>query len=178
MTSFRIDPTSLTTMRRQLDALGVDSAALLREAGMVSGRQLMSGWQAHVAGRGGPDESELVDQRWFGVLLTELLAEMGWGRFVFDQPDGDALVLVSQDGAEAAPDTATAPACHFTAGAFATFLTTLADAPLEVVELECRSAGAPACQFLVGSPETIAAATDLRAAGGEWRGLLGTSERD
>jgi len=177
MTSFRIDPASLTAIRRRLEELGVDPAGVLSEAGAASGQRLLSAWQDRVADRGGPDDPGLVDQRWFGTLLAEVLVEMGWGRFVVDHPGGDGLVLIAQDALEAVPDTATAPACHFTAGALAAFLGGLADAPLGVLELECRSVGAPACHFLVGSPEMIAAAEDLRAAGGDWRELFASSAR-
>lgn len=177
MTSFRIDPASLTAIRRRLEEIGADHAAVLNEAGASSGRMLLSAWRDRIIDRGGPDDPGLVDQRWFGTLLTEMLAEEGWGRFVIDQPDADALVLVAEDGSEAAPDTAAEPACHFTAGALAWFLGELAEAPLGVHELECRSAGAPACHFLVGSPEMIAAAEDLRAAGGDWHELFTTTLR-
>ncbi|MEO8479287.1 MAG: V4R domain-containing protein [Gemmatimonadota bacterium] len=177
MTSFRIDPASLTAIRRRLEDLGVDHAAVLGAAGAQSGQLLLSAWRDRVIDRGGPEDPGLVDQRWFGTLLAELMAEVGWGRFVVDHPGGDGLVLIAQDAPEAAPDTSSAPSCHFTATALATFLGGLADAPLVVLELECRSVGAPACHFLVGSPAMIAAAEDLRAAGGDWRELFAAPVR-
>lgn len=177
MTSFRIDPASLAAIRRHLKEIGADHSAVLNEAGAASGRLLLSAWRDRVIDRGGPDDPGLVDQRWFGTLLTEMLAEVGWGRFVIDQPSGDGLVLVTDDASEAVPDTAEEPACHFTAGALAWFLGELAQAPLGVHELECRSAGASACHFLVGSPAMIEAAEDLRAAGGDWHELFATTLR-
>ncbi len=174
MTSFRIDPASLTAIRRRLEELGVDHAAVLGEAGAASGQMLLSAWRDRIGDRGGPEDPGLVDQRWFGPLLAELMAEVGWGRFVVDHPGGDGLVLIAQDAPEASPDTGSEPSCHFTAAALAAFLSGLADAPLGVLELECRSVDAPACHFLVGSPAMIAAAEDLRAADGDWRELFAT----
>jgi len=47
------------------------------------------------------------------------------------------------------------PGCHFTTGMFADFFGRLSDVPLAVLEVECRSAGAERCRFLLGNSEVM-----------------------
>ena len=47
------------------------------------------------------------------------------------------------------------PSCHLTTGMFADLFGRVAGAPVAVLEVECRSTGAPRCRFLVGSPAVM-----------------------
>jgi hypothetical protein len=64
--------------------------------------------------------------------------------------------LDSADWGEADPASALEfPGCHFTTGMFADFFGRIADHPLSVLEVECRSMGAPRCRFLLGNVEVM-----------------------
>ena len=47
------------------------------------------------------------------------------------------------------------PSCHVGTGLLAGFFGRVADAPLSVLEVECRSAGANRCRFLIGSVDVL-----------------------
>lgn len=174
MTTFRIDPAALRAIRHRLHDLGVESAAVLGEAGASTGQAVVGLWALRLADRGGPTDPGLLDQRRFGAMLAELFDELGWGRVLVDQPGDDVVVLTTANGPESEPGSADEPACHFMVGALAALFSTLADAQLAVLEVECRSVTDPACRFLVASPETIAAARDMTLAGGSWHEILET----
>ena len=48
---------------------------------------------------------------------------------------------------------------------FADFFGRIADSPLAVLEVECRSAGAPRCRFLIGNAEVMGHVYDEMGAG-------------
>jgi hypothetical protein len=48
---------------------------------------------------------------------------------------------------------------------FADFFGRIADHPLAVLEVECRSAGAPRCRFLIGNAEVMGHVYDEMGAG-------------
>lgn len=173
MSSLEISPASLQTLRASLTKAGLSPSGILRAAGAESGDHLYEQWRAYLGRLDGPDDPGLVDQRHFGAILTSLLERGGWGRCVVDQIGADGVVLVVEESAESEPGTSEGSTCHFLAGALAAFLTELAETPLSVVEVECRSVDSPACHFLVGSPEFIAAAEDLLVAERDWRELFG-----
>lgn len=141
----------------------------MHEAGFATGEALAEAWQQRIAERTGLAEPGALDVRWFGPLLAEVATEFGWGSLALSELGEEALVLASPDWAEALPDTSQHPACHFTAGALAAFLSAQAGTAIAVLEVECRSSGAEQCRFVGGSPGMLAAAWDLMAAGGDWR---------
>ena len=170
MESLTIAPASLHRLSRDLRAAGGPTASrILHEAGFASGEMLTDAWRNRIAGQTGLDESGHLDARWFGPLLDQLCVSLGWGSLSISELDDRALVLESGDWMEAAPGTATVPSCHFSAGALAAFLTGQAGAPMAVLEVECRSAGAETCRFLAGSSEMLSVAWDLVTAGRDWR---------
>jgi predicted hydrocarbon binding protein len=170
MTLFMIAPASLHRLRRELDAAGTETTArILHEAGFATGQALGSTWRNRIAEQTGLDEAGELDARWFGPLLDEMCVDLGWGSITLSELGDQAVLLEAGEWAEALPDSAEVPSCHFTAGALAAFLTGLAGAPVAALEVECRSSGAGACRFLAGSQETLAVAWDLMMAGGDWR---------
>jgi bacteriochlorophyll 4-vinyl reductase len=165
-----IAPASLHRLRQQLDAHDpVAAAKLLHEAGFATGEALAAGWPDRIAQRTGLTDPGELDSRWFGPLLAEVAAEVGWGTLSLTELGDEAVLIDSEDWAEALPDTCSHPACHFTAGALAAFLSAQAGSPIAVLEVECRSSGSEMCRFAVGSTELLASVWDLLTAGGAWR---------
>ncbi len=174
-----IAPASLHRLRQQLHSHDpVAAAKLLHEAGFATGELMAQGWKSRLAERAQLDDPQQLDLRWFGPLLTEVTSEFGWGSLELGDLGDEALMLASGDWAEALPDTSNHPACHFTAGALAAFLSAQAGAPLAVLEVECRSSGDERCTFVGGAPELMAMIWDLMAAGGAWRDALRTAPTD
>ena len=169
MPTLPIAPASLHLLRLRLESEGVDPAGILTPAGAATGHALAARWTGFVRDRAGLEDAAHLDARWFGPLLQEFLAADGWGDVVTSDLAGTAVLLESRNAAEADPDSATAPGCHFTAGMLAALLGDIAGESLAFLEVSCRSAGDDACAFLVSSAEVIAAASDLLAAGGSWR---------
>ncbi len=177
MPDFAIAPESLRRLRLRLDAVAPGLAAdVLQEAGFATGEALFDRWRNRVAERTGLDEAGRLDARWFPPLFDELCVSLGWGSIAVTPVGDRAVLLEAGDWAEAEPDTATHPGCHFTCGCFAAFLTAQAGAPLAVLEVECRSRGDAACRFLAGSSETLQAVYDLLAADRPWHDAFGEDE--
>jgi predicted hydrocarbon binding protein len=92
----------------------------------------------------------------FEALATAYFREAGWGSLGVSSLRSAVAVLDSPDWGEADPASGMEhPACHFTTGMFADFFGRIADAPLAVLEVECRSAGAKRCRFLVGNTDVM-----------------------
>jgi hypothetical protein len=177
MTLFTIAPASLHRLRRRLqDSAPAAAADMLQDAGFASGEALAARWRNRVAERTGLDDTKQLDLRWFGPLLDELCVGMGWGSLSVTTLGERALLLEAGDWAEAEPGSAERPACHFTCGCFAAFLTDQAGAPIGVLEVECRSQGAEACRFIAASSATLAGVYDLIAAGRPWREAFAPDE--
>jgi|SRR5690606_1905787 len=170
MSFFHVSPESIRRLRRQLDAHDPSLAAsLLHDAGFATGEALAAAWAERIRDRTGLEDPGALDQRWFGTLLAGMSRDLGWGNPSLTELGDEALLIESKDWAESAEDSVPHPACHFTAGALAAFLSALAGAPIAVLEVECRSAGKPRCAFVAGSPAMISATWDLVVAGGDWR---------
>ena len=177
MITFAIAPASLHRLRRRLLAAGPGVAAtILQDAGFATGESLSVAWHARVTERTGVEDAGQLDANWFGPLLGELCASLGWGTLTTASVADRGLLLSSTDWAEAEPASAEHPGCYFTCGCLAAFLTAQAGAPLAVLEVECRSCGGGQCRFLAGSADTLAAVYDLVAAGRGWREAFAPNE--
>ncbi len=174
-----IAPESLRRLRRKLEAHDPALAAsLLHDAGFATGEALVRAWPERIRERTGLDDADRLDQRWFGPLLAEAAREFGWGDPTISALGDDAMLLEAEDWSESGTDSSAQPACHFTAGALAAFLSGLAGAPIAVLEVECRSMGKSRCAFLAGSPATMSATWDLMVAGGDWRDNFAAAHTD
>lgn len=170
MISFSIAPSSLHRLRRRLLAAGPGVAAeILQEAGFASGEALFNEWRSRVSARTGIDDVGRLDASWFGPMFAEACDSLGWGSLTVAAVADRAVLFSSRDWKEAEAGGSEHPACYFTCGCLAAFLTAQAGTTLAVLEVECRSSGADQCRFLAGSAETLAAVYDLIAAGGNWR---------
>jgi predicted hydrocarbon binding protein len=179
MPAFTLDPRSLHRLHDMLrESDGLALPEVLHEAGLASGELLAERWRGRLGGPGGLQEAEQLDARWFGSILDEVCQALGWGSLTVLPIGDEAVLMESPDWAEATDGSAEQPGCRFTAGALSAFLTGQAEAPLSVLEVECRSTGADRCRFLAGSPEMMTLAGDLMSAGHDWREAFSTTARD
>ena len=148
---------SLIALRTALlrDA-GPGAAAYLQEAGYAGGGALFETFRAWLAARGAGVPEEL-DVATFEARATEFFREAGWGSLKVGALDDAVATLDTADWAEADPESRLDhPGCHLTTGMFADFFGRVADEPLAVLEVECRSMGDVRCRFLIGSAEVMA----------------------
>lgn len=134
---------------------GLAAAGYLQEAGYAGGGALFEAFRGWLAARGaGTPESLSVSA--FQDRATEFFRACGWGSLTVGALHETVATLDSPDWGEATPDAALPhPGCHLSSGMFADFFGRVADAPLAVMEVECRSAGAERCRFLLGSTEVM-----------------------
>ena len=134
---------------------GYAAAGYFQEAGYAGGGALFEAFRAWLATRGaGSPESLSVTA--FQRYAAEFFREAGWGSLHVGTLHDAVATLDSSDWGEAT-DSATLehPGCHLSSGMFADFFGRVADAPLAVMEVECRSTGAERCRFLLGSTEVL-----------------------
>ena len=134
---------------------GTAAAGYLQEAGYAGGETLFGAFRGWLAGRNEPAAESLTLER-FEELATVFFREAGWGSLHVGSLRNAVAVIDSTDWGEADPQSGMEhPACHFTTGMLADFFGRIADAPLAVLEVECRSAGDQRCRFLVGNAEVM-----------------------
>jgi uncharacterized protein len=147
---------SLAALRSALirDA-GPAAAAYLQEAGYAGGETMFESFRSWVGTRTDAQPEEL-DVEQFEQLATEYFRDAGWGSLRVGSLNDAVATLDSEDWGEADPNSGLDyPACHLTTGMFADFFGRIADTPLAVLEVECRSMGAPRCRFLVGNADVM-----------------------
>ncbi len=147
---------SLAALRAALlRDFGGNFATYLQEAGYAGGAPVFDAFREWLGAQGAP-APEALDIDAFQAKATAFFAEAGWGSLSISALDGVAAAIDSSDWAEADPASAMPyPACYYSMGLFSDFFGRTADAPLAVLEVECRSNGAERCRFLVGSAEVI-----------------------
>ncbi|MEO5816541.1 MAG: V4R domain-containing protein [Gemmatimonadaceae bacterium] len=135
--------------------MGYAAAGYLQEAGYAGGGALFEAFRGWLATRG-ENEPESLSVSDFQAQATDFFRECGWGSLEVGDLYDTVATLDSSDWGEATPGAALEQAsCHFTSGMFSDFFGRLSDAPLAVMEVECRSAGADRCRFLLGSTEIM-----------------------
>ena len=147
---------SLAALRAALirDA-GPAAATYLQEAGYAGGEALYASFRAWLAGRS-ETPAEDLEVAEFEQRASEYFRDAGWGTLKIGSLQDAVATLDSEDWGEADPESGLDfPACHLTTGLFADFFGRLADHPVAVLEVECRSMGAPRCRFLVGNTEVM-----------------------
>ena len=147
---------SLAALRAALirDA-GPAAASYLQEAGYAGGETLFESFRSWLSVRTDEQPEELgVEQ--FEQYATEYFRDAGWGSLRVGSLNDAVATLDSEDWGEADPGSGLDhPACHLTTGMFADFFGRIANTPLAVLEVECRSMGAPRCRFLVGNADVM-----------------------
>jgi predicted hydrocarbon binding protein len=147
---------SLAALRAALvrDA-GPSAAVYLQEAGYAGGAALFDSFSAWLGdlGLGAPEDLDLPT---FERRATEYFRDAGWGSLTIGTINNAVAALDSADWGESDPTAhLDHPGCHLTTGMFADFFGRIADSPLAVLEVECRSAGASRCRFLIGNAEVM-----------------------
>ena len=148
--------TSLAALRAALlrDA-GPAAATYLQEAGYAGGETLFASFRAWLRDQSLPEPEEL-DVKEFERHASEYFRDAGWGTLEIGSLREAVAVLDSEDWGEADPASGLDfPGCHLTTGMFADFFGRIAEAPLAVLEVECRSMGADRCRFLLGNAEVM-----------------------
>jgi predicted hydrocarbon binding protein len=176
MTQMTLDLTSsgmLAITRDALNALrgalvrdtGPSAAAYLQEAGYAGGGQLFEGFRQWLSSRG-KSAPEALGVEQFQREVTEFFRQAGWGSLHVGALHDSVATVDSIDWGEATPnERLDHPSCHLTTGMFTDFFGRVANAPLAVMEVECRSAGAERCRFLLGSTEVMTPVYDEMSRG-------------
>src|SRR5690349_17452366 len=143
---------SLTALRSALTRdLGGNAANYLHEAGYGGASAIYEAFAKWLSARGGPAPSELALDD-FAAAVGDFFATSGWGTMGFSVGEGGVATLESSNWAESANAASQLP-CYFTSGVLTDFFGRIANAPVSVMETECRSLGHDRCKFLVGTPE-------------------------
>lgn len=133
----------------------------VRDAGYHAGQALFDAFAAWLGERGETTPASLTDLR-FSSLASEFFAEYGWGQLQFTSISDAVIALDSEDWGEADGH---GGGCHVSTGLFAGFFGRLADAPISVLEVECRAAGDSRCRFLLASVDVLAYVHEAMARG-------------
>lgn len=151
-----ISRAALSSLRASLirDA-GPAAAGYFQEAGYAGGAAVFDAFRVWLRerGQGEPDALEVEE---FAARASEYFQHLGWGSLRLGALRDAVATLDSSDWNEAEPRGGLdQPACHLSTGMFADFFGRIADTPLAVMEVECRSAGDSRCRFLLGSAEVM-----------------------
>jgi predicted hydrocarbon binding protein len=145
---------------------GAGYAGYLQEAGYAGGETVFIAFRDWLAHRGGSDSVETLPMDGFSSQAAEFFADTGWGRIDVQAVRDIAAIIDTADWAEADPEAhLDHPGCHLTTGLFADFFGRIANSPLAVLEVECRSCGAERCRFVAGSADVMQHVYDRMAAG-------------
>ncbi len=156
---------SLTTLRAALMRDGGSAASYLQEAGYAGGDATWEAFTRWLAERTdiAPDA---LDVDAFESRATEFFRDAGWGTLEIGAISDTVATVDSPDWGEADPASALEhPGCHLTTGMFADLFGRVAGSPVAVLEVECRSAGAARCRFLIANPEFLEQVFDEMSTG-------------
>ncbi len=142
----------LTALRGSLeDASASLGPELLRDAGYYAGTALYESFGTWLSRRGEYGPESLEDAR-FVALVSEFFAAAGWGEISIVQLS-EAVIAIDAESWSEADDAG--GGCLVSTGLFSGFFGRLADAPIAVLEVECRSLGDARCRFLLGSGDVL-----------------------
>lgn len=151
-----VSRTALSALRAALlRDVGPSAAAALQEAGYAGGAAVFASFRAWLREMGEAEPDDLDLDR-FQRRASEYFRDAGWGTIEITSLVDAVATVDTDDWGEADPAAGLdQPGCHFTTGMFADFFGRLSEVPLAVLEVECRSAGAGRCRFLLGNPEVM-----------------------
>lgn len=153
---------------------GGAAAGALQEAGYAGGPAVYAAFQAWLRARGESAAEELPASR-FPELATAFFRDAGWGSLSIASV-GSVAAADSDDWSESDPDhPLDFPGCYYTAGVFAHFFGELAGETVGVMEVECRSAGASRCRFLLAPPDALQQVYDRMVAGASYEEAAGAA---
>lgn len=170
---------ALQQLRTSLDRdTGLQAATYLQEAGFAGGEELYQIFSRWLAGNYRVNNPADLDARYLSEVLGRFFSETGWGELEV-VPVGEAVLALDAPAWAEASDEGGAPypSCHLSCGLLADFLGRVADAPVAVMEVECRSRGERRCRFLAGAPDTLGTVYDRIAQGLPYTDALGVESR-
>ena len=147
---------SLTALRLAvIREAGPAGAACFQEAGYAGGDAVFESFRQWLSAQGKADPDEL-DVAEFQHRASLYFRALGWGTMSVSVLNAMVAAVDSADWHEAEPGSGSDhPSCHFSTGMFADFFGRISDAPLAVLEVECRSMGATRCRFLLGNSDVL-----------------------
>lgn len=152
---------------------GYAAAGYLQEAGYAGGGALFDAFRGWLTARGARAPESLSVSA-FQQHATDFFRECGWGSLEVGELHDTVATLDSANWGEATPGAGLEhPGCHLSSGMFADFFGRVADAPLAVMEVECRSAGSERCRFLLGSQDVLQQVYEGMAAGAPYEDAVG-----
>lgn len=107
-----------------------------------------------VLGAGQNGATSLAQAQFWG-RIGDFFRERGWGSLRHDPVHRAVGFLSSGDWAEAIDEADPDASCFFSTGFLSGLLSSLAGAPVAVLEIGCRSRGEKECQFAFGSEAAI-----------------------
>ena len=173
--------TSLSALRTALlRDIGPESARFLQEAGYAGGETVFAAFREWLRARGDmatagtAAEPEDLEVEAFEHRVAEFFRETGWGTVAIGTLREAVATIDSDDWAESDSqgEALDQPGCHLSTGLFADFFGRIADQPLAVLEVECRSMGASRCRFLLGNTEVMEHIYDELGRGGGYEEAL------
>lgn len=176
MTGIPLELTSMVAIPPQaLHALRDRAGAqVLQEAGYAAGVAAHNAFVKWLPSAAGVDDPRELAAPRLAEVLSRFFSSLGWGTVGGIVAGDAALALDSTDWAEAQPGAGLQyPSCFFTAGLLADLMSRIGDAPLAVMEVECRSRGEERCRWLVGSPDTLTTLYQHMAQGADYKAVLG-----
>ena len=154
---------------------GYAAAGYLQEAGYAGGGALFDAFRGWLTARGA-SAPESLSVSAFQQHATDFFRECGWGSLEVGELHDTVATLDSANWGEATPGAGLEhPGCHLSSGMFADFFGRVADAPLAVMEVECRSAGSERCRFLLGSQDVLQQVYEGMAAGAPYEDAVGAA---
>jgi predicted hydrocarbon binding protein len=139
-------------LRATVDAPGsAVTVDAVRDAGYRAGQALFDAFASWLQERGDSAPESLDDMR-FMSLSSAFFEQFGWGQLQFTLLSDAVVAIDSDDWAEAE---GAGSGCHVSTGMFAGFFGRLANAPIAVLEVQCRAAGDARCRFLLGSVDVL-----------------------
>ncbi len=156
--------------------LGDQAPQRLQEVGQAGGADLYACFQRWLSANAGVDDPGEIDAGALAGVLSHFFETLGWGPVAIETLGPGVLALDSEQWAEADPETgAPFPACFLSTGVLTDFISRLADRPVSVMEVECRSASHNRCRFLVGTPETLETIYLAISAGKDYQSALASA---
>ncbi len=151
-----VSRTALSALRMaMLRDGGPEIAAQLRDAGYAGGDAVWGAFTRWMSDHDLPDPSEMNVAE-FETRASEYFGDAGWGALTIGSLEGAVVTVDSVDWGEADPSNQLdGPGCHFSTGMLADFFGRMSEEPLAVLEVECRSAGADRCRFLLGDADVL-----------------------
>jgi len=143
------------------DARAALSADAVRDAGYHAGVAMYDRFSTWLSYRGEYGPESLDDAR-FTTLVSEFFAASGWGELSIVSLS-DAVVAIDAD--RWGESDGSAGGCLVSTGLFSGFFGRLAEAPIAVLEVECRSIGGTRCRFLLGSGDVLGYVHEAMARG-------------